>query len=122
MRVRKDGSRIDVSLSVSPIRNASGEIIGAAKVARDITESKRLQLAERELLQQLQELTSELEQQIDEAQSLQEEVEQTNNELVVSLAETEEARQQAETAQREADHARRPPKKRIPRRASSSRR
>ena len=107
VRVRKDGSRIDVSLSVSPIRNASGEIIGAAKVARDITESKRLQVAERELLQQLQELTSELEQQIDEAQSLQEEVEQTNNELMVSLADTEEARQQAETAQREADNARR---------------
>jgi PAS domain S-box-containing protein len=47
VRRRKDGSLIDVSLSVSPVRNAAGEIVGAAKIARDITESKRL-LAERE--------------------------------------------------------------------------
>ena len=107
VRVRKDGSRIDVSLSVSPIRDASGEIIGAAKVARDVTEAKRLQRAERELFEQLQELTSELEQQIDEAQSLQEEVEQANNELIGSLAEAEAARAEADVARREADDARR---------------
>ena len=107
VRVRKDGSRIDVSLSVSPIRNASGKIIGAAKLARDITEAKRLQRAERELLEQVQETTSELEQQIEEAQSLQEEVEQANNELVRSLGDVEAARDQAEAARREADDARR---------------
>jgi PAS domain S-box-containing protein len=106
VRVRKDGTRIDVSLSVSPIRNSSGQIIGAAKVARDVTEAKRLQRAERELLEQLQELTTELEQQIEEARSLQEEVEQANTELVSSLADAEEAREQAETARREADEAR----------------
>ena len=106
VRVRKDGTRIDVSLSVSPIRDSSGQIIGAAKVARDVTEAKRLQRAERELLEQTQELTSELEQQIEESQSLQEEVEQANNELVSSLADAEEAREQAETARREADQAR----------------
>ena len=107
VRVRKDGSRIEVSLSVSPIRNAAGEIVGAAKVARDITEAKRLRRAERELLEQLQELTTELEQQIEEAQSLQEEVEQTNNELLTSLTDAESMRVQAETARREADDARR---------------
>jgi PAS domain S-box-containing protein len=37
MRVSKDGRRIDVSLSISPVRSTSGVIIGAAKVARDIT-------------------------------------------------------------------------------------
>ena len=37
----KDGSNVEVSLSVSPIRSASGEIVGASKTARDITESKR---------------------------------------------------------------------------------
>src|SRR5271168_3574752 len=36
VRVRKDGTRIDVSLSVSPIRNEQGEIIGASKIAREI--------------------------------------------------------------------------------------
>jgi PAS domain S-box-containing protein len=107
VRVRKDGSRIDVSLSVSPIRNAAGEIVGAAKVARDVSEAKRLQRAERELLDQLQELTSELEQQIEEGQSLQEELEQANAELLRSLADTEMARAQAEIARRQADEARR---------------
>src|SRR5688572_21692783 len=40
-RRRKDGETIDVSLTVSPIRNASGQIIGASKIARDITGRKR---------------------------------------------------------------------------------
>jgi len=107
VRVRKDGSRVDVSLSVSPIRDASGRVVGAAKVVRDVTEAKRQQLAERELLNQLQEITTELEQQIEEGQSLQEEVEQANNDLVSSLAQAEAARAQAEAAQRDADDARR---------------
>lgn len=40
-RVRKDGTRIAVSLSISPVRDRSGTIIGAAKIARDITERRR---------------------------------------------------------------------------------
>jgi two-component system, cell cycle sensor histidine kinase and response regulator CckA len=39
-RIRKDGKRIWISLSVSPIRDASGVIIGAASIKRDVTESK----------------------------------------------------------------------------------
>jgi PAS domain S-box-containing protein len=41
IRVTKDGRRLDVSLTVSPIKDASGKVIGAAKVVRDITERKR---------------------------------------------------------------------------------
>ncbi len=37
VRRRKDGALIDISLSVSPIKNARGEIVGASKIARDIT-------------------------------------------------------------------------------------
>ena len=37
VRMRKDGSRVDVSLTISPIRNGSGEIIAASTIARDIT-------------------------------------------------------------------------------------
>ena len=48
LRLRKDGSLLDVSLTVSPIRDASGRIIGAAKIARDITERKRAETALRE--------------------------------------------------------------------------
>jgi PAS domain S-box-containing protein len=41
VRLRKDGTRIDVSLTVSPIRNRAGNVIGASTIARDITERKR---------------------------------------------------------------------------------
>ena len=41
VRVTKDGRRVDISLTVSPIRDASGQIIGASKIARDITDRKR---------------------------------------------------------------------------------
>jgi two-component sensor histidine kinase len=41
VRQRKDGSQIDISLTVSPLKNAKGEIIGASKIARDITDHKR---------------------------------------------------------------------------------
>ncbi|WP_024311857.1 PAS domain S-box protein [Sinorhizobium medicae] len=40
-RRRKDGSLIDVSLTVSPVKDATGRIVGASKIARDITETKR---------------------------------------------------------------------------------
>ncbi|MHB8736701.1 MAG: PAS domain-containing hybrid sensor histidine kinase/response regulator, partial [Terriglobales bacterium] len=45
VRVRKDGSRFDVSLTISPIKNADGKIIGASKIARDITASRKHEAA-----------------------------------------------------------------------------
>jgi len=47
-RVRKDGSRVTISLTISPIRDASGAISGISKIARDVTEYNKL--AEREAL------------------------------------------------------------------------
>jgi PAS domain S-box-containing protein len=41
IRRRKDGSLVEISLTVSPIRNAENQIIGASKIARDITDRKR---------------------------------------------------------------------------------
>ena len=41
VRVAKDGRRLDISLTISPIRDGTGQVIGASKVARDITERKR---------------------------------------------------------------------------------
>jgi len=48
VRVRKDGTALDVSLSVSPIKDANGIVIGASKIARDITERKRMDEALRD--------------------------------------------------------------------------
>lgn len=45
VRVTKTGERIDVSLSISPVRNEEGQVVGAAKIARNITERKRIQNA-----------------------------------------------------------------------------
>ena len=56
VRRRKDGSLVDISLTVSPVRDATGKIIGASKIARNITERKE---AQRKLLdseRRLQEL------------------------------------------------------------------
>ena len=49
VRLRKDGIRVDISLTVSPIRTPDGTIIGASKIARDITDKKRAE-HERQLL------------------------------------------------------------------------
>jgi PAS domain S-box-containing protein len=49
-RIRKDGQIIDISITVSPVKDRAGRIIGASKIARDITERKRLEAEYRELL------------------------------------------------------------------------
>ena len=49
VRVSKDGRPIDISLTISPIRNAEGVIIGASKVARDISHRKSLEARNTEL-------------------------------------------------------------------------
>jgi len=41
VRVTKDGQRLDVSLSISPVRDASGTIVGASKILRDVSDKKR---------------------------------------------------------------------------------
>lgn len=52
-RVRKDSSRVNLSLTVSPIRDRSGRIVGASKVARDVTERKRSEDLQRLLFNEL---------------------------------------------------------------------
>jgi len=53
VRRRKDGTLIDISLSVSPVRDAGGRVIGAAKIARDITERRRVQAQQNLLLREM---------------------------------------------------------------------
>ena len=49
VRVRKDGTPLDISLTTSPVRDSKGEIIGASTIARDITERKRANERERRM-------------------------------------------------------------------------
>jgi PAS domain S-box-containing protein len=53
VRQRKDGTLVDVSLSVSPVRDAAGNVTGASAIARDITEAKRAHEALRESQEEL---------------------------------------------------------------------
>jgi PAS domain S-box-containing protein len=48
VRVAKDGRRLDISLTISPIRNSAGKIVGASTIARNITERKRAEEALKE--------------------------------------------------------------------------
>ena len=53
VRVTKAGQRVDVSLTISPLRDAVGRIVGCSKIARDITEAKQAQAALRHTEQRL---------------------------------------------------------------------
>lgn len=86
VRRSKDGRLLDISLSVSPIRDSTGRIIGASKIARDITEKKR---AERELVETtrlLREAQGELQQ---HAQDLEKKVAERTAELRSTVADLE---------------------------------
>jgi PAS domain S-box-containing protein len=65
VRLTKEGRLIQVSLTVSPIRDSDGMVIGASKIARDITERKRVELALTEAQKQLQLHATHLEQQVE---------------------------------------------------------
>ncbi|PYM23624.1 MAG: hypothetical protein DMD78_11355 [Candidatus Rokuibacteriota bacterium] len=66
IRQTKDGRLIDVSVAVSPIRNAGGTVTGASKIARDITERKRAEAELKQLYETLEERVAERTQQLAE--------------------------------------------------------
>jgi PAS domain S-box-containing protein len=53
VRQRKDGSTVDISLTASPVKNPEGKIVGASKIARDITERRRAEAQQRLLLREM---------------------------------------------------------------------
>jgi PAS domain S-box-containing protein len=53
VRQRKDGSLIDISLTVSPVRDTAGKIVGASKIARDITDRRRAQEQQKLLVSEM---------------------------------------------------------------------
>ena len=61
VRQRKDGTLLDISVTISPVKDSSRRVIGASKVARDITERKRLDLVVRQSEERFRELSETLE-------------------------------------------------------------
>jgi PAS domain S-box-containing protein len=60
IRRRKDGSLVDISLAISPVKDTAGKVIGASKIARDITERKQLQARQDLLAHEIQHRTRNL--------------------------------------------------------------
>ena len=60
MRRRRDGTMVNVSLSISPLKDAAGKIVGASKIARDITAERNATIAQNELVERLQQALAEI--------------------------------------------------------------
>ena len=90
VRVRRDNRSIDVSLTISPIKDSNGTVIGASKVARDITERKRIE-------QERHEFSLELEKQVCERTA---ELEKANRALLKDMEERHKIEEQFHQAQK----------------------
>ena len=66
IRQRKDGSLVEISLTVSPIKDSNGILVGASKIARDITDRKETERALRDMKEQLVRTNEELERRVQE--------------------------------------------------------
>jgi len=86
VRMTKQRERVNVSLTISRIRNAEGEVIGASKIARDITEKKRSEVALTETARQLAEAQATLQR---HAEQLEKTVHDRTAELRDSIADLE---------------------------------
>ena len=60
VRRRKDGSLIDVAITVSPVKDRTGNVIGASKIARDISEAKQAQARQELLIEEIHHRTRNL--------------------------------------------------------------
>jgi len=88
IRVRKDGRHINISATISPIRDKGGAIVGASKIARDITERKRADQEIQRLNGEMECRNKELEAKAAELQRARDELEVRVNERTDELAST----------------------------------
>ena len=79
VRVQKDGTTLDISLTISPVRDAAGKIIGASKIARDVTQRKRVERALHESEERFRVLADALDTQV---QFRTQEVQRRNTEIL----------------------------------------
>jgi PAS domain S-box-containing protein len=88
VRVRKDGTRVDISTTISPIKNRDGLVVGASKIARDITANKQAQQEIRSLNATLASRNHQLAEQAEALVRSSEELERRVAERTVQLAAT----------------------------------
>jgi PAS domain S-box-containing protein len=79
VRQRKDGTTFDISVTISPIKDSSGRIIGASKVARDISQRKKLDMALRQGEERFRKLSESLDA---EVRARTAEIEERNREVL----------------------------------------
>jgi PAS domain S-box-containing protein len=101
LRKRKDGTHFDVSVTISPVKDSAGRIIGASKVARDINQRKQSEIALRQSEERFRKLSETLDA---EVRVRTEELEQRNREV---LTQAEQVRQLSWQVLRTQDEERR---------------
>jgi PAS domain S-box-containing protein len=109
-RIRKDGSRFWANVLITPIRNRTGELIGFAKVTRDLTErraSEQRALEDARRVAEEQGARRAAEARETELRDLAEQLRKRSAELATRTREAEEARLRADEARRRADEANR---------------
>jgi two-component system, cell cycle sensor histidine kinase and response regulator CckA len=97
IRQRKDGSLVEISLTVSPIKDAGGAIIGASKIARDISKSKQAETALRQARDELAKSNAELERRVKDRTA---ELELANAALLADIEEQKRLEAQLRQAQK----------------------
>lgn len=90
-RVRKDGSRIDMSVSISLVRDGLGRVVGASSIARDITQRKMLLEENKRLVEELQTANEELEKRVAQRTN---QLQAANKELEREIGERRQANEQ----------------------------
>jgi PAS domain S-box-containing protein len=81
LRLKKDGNLINVSITLSPVFDTSGDLVAISTIARDITEHKLAEKQKQKLLEEVQQFNEELEVSNEELQATTEELQVSNEEL-----------------------------------------